>query len=121
MSTILSDNVKVGVKTLSAGTGNVSLGASSADSSETLGIIENSLTYSEQGFALMRYIPKESAVFEGAVIQTADESLYPAGMSVGTVEKILPEANGLSLCALVKPSVDLFNITNVFVIISETK
>ncbi|MFH0917866.1 MAG: rod shape-determining protein MreC [Candidatus Omnitrophota bacterium] len=67
---------------------------------------------------IMRYLPDEAAIMVGDIIITSELSqVYPKGLLVGRVVNIGREFSGLNRYALVKPSVDLNNIEEVFVII----
>lgn len=85
-------------------------------SEHVVGIIENDVEKSSQGYCVMSYITKDSRIKVGDVVVTAGSSAFPADMVVGTVEELYDDANGLSLHALIKPAEQFSTITSVFVI-----
>jgi rod shape-determining protein MreC len=103
VTTILSTGVHIGVTTVSGNIG---------------GIIENNLIQAEDQKCLMSYIEKNSGIKVGDVVMTSGGSVFPAGIIVGEIVEIYDDSNGLSLHAVIKPSVDLTGITDCFVITS---
>ena len=94
----------------------VNIGVYSARTKVT-GVIENSIDSADEGMCLMRDILKDADIAVGDVIFTSGQSgLFPDDLMIGTVEEIIVDANGLSKSALIKPAVDVFNVTSAFVI-----
>ena len=102
VSTILSSDINVGV---------------SGSDSHALGVVENDLGYSSQGFCVMNYTGKDSGIKEGEIIVTSGSSFFPEGLLVGTVKEIVNDDNGLSIHVLIEPFVDVFSVSDVFVLI----
>ncbi len=103
VTTILSTEVHIGVKVVSSG---------------AVGMIENDIIYSADGKCQMSYVERDSKIKAGDVIVTAGGKSYPENLIIGIVESVFIDDNGLSLHAVITPSVDVFRITSVFVITS---
>lgn len=103
VTTLLSTELRIGVITAE---------------NHVVGIIENDPFYAAQGFCLMSYINKGSEISEGDVVISSGSEAFPADLVIGTVTEIYPDANGLTLHAVVEPSEDVFSVTSVFVITS---
>lgn len=112
--TELSSNYSVVTTVLSA---DVTVGVITSES-DTVGIIENDIRYAADGKCLMSYINKNSGIKEGEVVITSGGSVFPANLVVGTVTEIFSDSNGLTLHAVIEPTEDIYNITDVFVITS---
>jgi rod shape-determining protein MreC len=69
------------------------------------------------GVCRMRYIPLDADVQQGDVVLTSGLSdIYPEGLMIGTILKIIKEPRGLSLSAIVKPAVDFTRLEEVLCI-----
>ena len=80
-------------------------------------VAQGSFDLMDQGMLKLSYIKKDSDIMEGDTIETSGlGEVFPKGIIIGTVEKILPEAHGISNYAVIKPTVDLNKINKVFVI-----
>ena len=102
VTTIISPEVNVGVYTTRA---------------KTTGVIENDLSAAKDGLCLMSDILKDADIKEGDVIFTSGKSgLFPDDIMLGTVTSVYDDPNGLSKHALIKPAVDVFSVTSVFVV-----
>lgn len=101
VSTILSDNINIGV--------------SGADS-KALGIIENNLDSAYTGHCVMNYTNRDSGIEKGEIIVTSGSSFFPKGLLLGTVSEIVNDSNGLSVHVLIEPYVDVFSVSDVFVL-----
>lgn len=65
----------------------------------------------------LEYLHRTSGIKEDDIIVTSgQDSLYPAGIPVGTVHNIKPDTNGILLSADVVPFNDLFSLENVAVL-----
>lgn len=70
-------------------------------------------------YLLMRYLPEDPDIQQGDIVVTSGFSLmYPKGLAIGTVVDIVKDLSGLSIHAVLKPSVDLPNLEEVIVIVS---
>ncbi len=101
VTTVLSPEIKIGVITAEK---------------NVVGIIENDILYSSDGYCLMSYVNKESDISAGDVAITSGGTVFPSGIFVGTVESVYSDQNGLTLHAVIKPAENVFNVTNVFVV-----
>jgi rod shape-determining protein MreC len=69
------------------------------------------------GSCSMRYIPLDADIQEGDEVLTSGFSdVYPKGIMIGKVYKIVKEPRGLSLSALVQPAVDFTRLEEVLCI-----
>jgi len=102
VSTILALEVSVGVVTASG----------------VVGIIENDILYSSNRQSLMKYIDIDSEINVGDFVITSGGNLYPRGIAVGSVVDVFLSDSGLSQSAVIEPAVDIFSVTDVFVITS---
>ncbi len=94
----------------------VNVGVYSARSNVT-GVIENTVESAQDRMCIMSGILKDADIAVGDVIFTSGKSgLFPDDLMVGTVVEIHDDPNGLSKHAIVKPAVDVFNMTTMFVI-----
>lgn len=83
---------------------------------DIFGIIEN---YNKETESLMFKIIEESNqnIKKGdIVISSGMGGVFPAGLVIGSVEKVVPDRFGLTSTALIKPSADLYKINNVIVV-----
>ena len=95
---------------------NLSIGAKASDKSES-GIVEGDVTLSSNYRCRMIYLEKDTTLKSGDLITTSNSvGIFPQGYLIGSVESIEPMDNGLSYCAVIRPSVDLENLKNVIVI-----
>lgn len=101
VTTIRSTDLQIGVMTASE---------------HVVGIIENDVSKSVEGYCVMSYIAKGSNIKAGDVVITSGSTVFPADMIVGVVDEVYDDANELSVHALIKPAEELDRITSVFVI-----
>ncbi len=84
--------------------------------------VEGIITWSGEGALslTMRNIPKALDVQLGDLVVSSEYSSYfPADVAIGTIDSIGPEANSLFRRVLVRPSVNLFRVEHVYVIIKD--
>jgi rod shape-determining protein MreC len=62
--------------------------------------------------------PGESVVTAGYRIPGVDQSLYPPGILVGSVSRVLPDVSGLEKFITVRPAVDFSSLDVVLVVLS---
>lgn len=103
VTTILSPEITIGAIT---------------NENDVIGIIENDVNYSAEGYCLMSYINKNSSIVTGEPVLTSGGSVFPADMLIGTVKELYSDSNGLTLHAVIEPSEDVFSVTDVFVVTS---
>lgn len=95
---------------------NLSIGAEVSGKSES-GIVEGDVTLSSSYRCRMIYLEKDTSLQKGDLITTSNSvGIFPQGYLIGSIESIEPMESGLSYCAIIRPSVDLENLTNVMVI-----
>ena len=101
VKTILSPEVKVGII---------------SSESRSAGVTENDAEYAASGLCFISCLPKEESMKEGEVVLTAGSSLFPGGIMIGRAESVYCDNNGLKVHAVIKPAVDVFRVTDVFVV-----
>ncbi len=102
VSTVLSNDINIGV---------------SGVDSHALGIIENDLDSAYTGHCVMNYTGRDSGIAVNEVIVTSGSSFFPKDMLLGTVTDIMNDSNGLSVHVQIKPFVDVFSVSEVFVLV----
>lgn len=94
----------------------INVGACGVYSGET-GVVTGEPLYAEKGQCKLKYLLRESAIAKSELITTTGLSgIFPKGLVIGTVEKLIPESGGTSVCAIIEPSVQIEEVKNVFVI-----
>lgn len=79
--------------------------------------MEGDVTLASEYRCRMIYLEKDTTLKSGDLITTSNSvGIFPQGYLIGSVESIEPMDNGLSYCAIIRPSVDLENLKNVIVI-----
>ncbi|MGN1403700.1 MAG: rod shape-determining protein MreC [Ruminococcus sp.] len=95
---------------------NLSIGAEVSGKSES-GIVEGDVTLSSSYRCRMIYLEKDTTLKKGDLVITSNSvGIFPQGYLIGSVESIEPMESGLSYCAIIRPSVDLENLSNVIVV-----
>ncbi len=81
------------------------------------GIVTGDISLSSEGLCKLKYLPKESGIANGNLIVTSGiGGVFPKDLPVGTVKSIAVDSSGLSLTAVLEPSADIENVTDVLVI-----
>lgn len=81
-------------------------------------MVQGDISLYADGFCAMKYLTTESAISVGDIVTTSGSGgIYPAGITIGKVNEIKPNSNGLSWDAVVEPVVDFSDLGEVFVII----
>ncbi|HLS36588.1 MAG TPA: rod shape-determining protein MreC [Bacillota bacterium] len=86
------------------------------DEKDVFGIIEN---YDEETESLLFKIIEESEqnVEKGEIVVSSGMGgVFPAGLTIGTVEEVVPDRYGLTKTARVKPAADLYRINHVIIV-----
>ena len=65
----------------------------------------------------MNYTGRDSGIAVNEVIVTSGSSFFPKNMLLGTVSDIINDSNGLSVHVQIKPFVDVFSVSEVFVLV----
>lgn len=82
-----------------------------------LGVIEGDLELLDNGCVRLSYIDKNVSLEIGDVIETSGVSgLYPKGVVIGYIEHITVSENGISKSAIIRPSVKVDDINQVYII-----
>ncbi len=82
--------------------------------------VEGIITWEGGSDLLMRNIPKALDVQLGDLVVSSEYSSYfPADVAIGTIDSIAPESNSLFRRVLVSPSVNLFRVEHVYVIVKD--
>lgn len=81
------------------------------------GILSGDITLSSSKLCKLEYIPKDSGISAGNLIVTSGiGGVFPKDLAVGTVKSITTDSSGLSLTAVIEPTADIENVTDVLVI-----
>lgn len=80
-------------------------------------IAEGNYDLMTEGNLRLSYLKEDADVVIGDTVETSgDGGVFPKGVMIGTVETVLPEENGTSYYAVIKPFVDIETVTSVSVI-----
>lgn len=101
VSTVISPDVNIGVE---------------GSECSALGVIENDLKHSAEGLCVMNYAGKDSGIKVGELIITSGSSFFPENLILGTVKEIVNGDDGLSVNILIEPAVDVFTVSDVFIL-----
>ncbi len=78
-----------------------------------------SASLAQDGLFRLDLLPRETGTAVGDYAVTSGVGgIYPAGLLLGEIQEISPAADNLSVYAVVKPYVDVHNVSSVFVITS---
>lgn len=81
------------------------------------GILEGELSMMQQGLVKLSYLPLDTGLLPGDEVLTSGRGeVYPSGLVVGTVEQVKTDQSGMNCYALVRPTVELDQLIEVFVI-----
>ena len=81
------------------------------------GIVTGDISLSAEGLCKLKYLPRESGIASGNLIVTSGiGGVFPKDLVVGTVKSIAVDSSGLSLTAVIVPSADIENVTDVLII-----
>lgn len=82
-----------------------------------IAVAEGDFSLMEKNSLKLSYLKKDADVVIGDTVETSGRGgVYPKGLMIGTVERIIPEEHGASNYAVVKPFVSVDSIKNVFII-----
>jgi rod shape-determining protein MreC len=82
-----------------------------------VGVAEGDYALMKEGSLKLSYLEPDSDVVIGDTVETSGRGgVYPKGIMVGTVERVVTENNGISSYAVIKPFVDVSKVTNVLII-----
>lgn len=81
------------------------------------GIVSGDIALSGDSLCKLNYLPKNSGIASGDLVVTSGiGGVFPKDLRVGTVRSVELDGNGLSLSAVIEPSADIANVTDVLVI-----
>lgn len=85
------------------------------------GIAQGDYELMGSGMLRLSYLGKDSDVVIGDTVQTSGEGgIFPKGIMIGTVERVMIEENGMGNYAVIRPFVDPATVTDVYVITDVT-
>lgn len=85
------------------------------------GIAQGDYELMGSGMLRLSYLGKDSDVVIGDTVQTSGEGgIFPKGIMIGTVERVMIEDNGMDNYAVIRPFVDPATVTDVYVITDVT-
>lgn len=80
-------------------------------------IAEGNYDLMAEGNLRLSYLTEDSSVVIGDTVETSGRGgLFPKGVMIGTVESVLPEENGISYYAVIKPFVNVDTISSVSIV-----
>lgn len=81
------------------------------------GVAQGDYELMGDGMLRLSYLGKDSDVVIGDTIQTSGEGgVFPKGVMIGTVERVMTEENGMNNYAVIRPFVDPADVTDVYII-----
>lgn len=84
-------------------------------------IAEGDYDLMNAGQLRLSYLKEDTSIVIGDTVETSGAGgVYPKGIMIGTVESILPEENGISYYAVLRPFVDAESVTNVSIVTAFT-
>ncbi|MDO5142701.1 MAG: rod shape-determining protein MreC [Eubacteriales bacterium] len=84
-------------------------------------IAEGNYDLMAEGALRLSYLTEDAQVVIGDTVETSGRGgLFPKGILIGTVESVLPETNGISYYAVIKPFVDAETVSSVSIITAFT-
>lgn len=85
-----------------------------------LGVVRGDFSLMDDGLCRMEYIDADSEIMKGDQIVTSHLSdIYPAGLTIGYVDEIITDTNGLTRYAIIEPQVDFKHLSTLLVITEE--
>lgn len=86
------------------------------------GVAQGDFELMGEGMLRLSYLGKDSDVVIGDTVQTSGEGgIFPKGVMIGTVERVMIEESGLNNYAVLRPFVDPADVRNVYVITDVTE
>lgn len=94
----------------------INVGIMVSETRET-GISSGELNLAHEGLLKAMYLPRDGESKAGDIVTTTGiGGLFPRGLTVGTIKEIRPDSGGLSLYAILEPTIDIRNVRDVLVI-----
>lgn len=82
------------------------------------GVVTGNLEFAKKGRCYLKNLARSSSVAIGDYVSTSGEGVFPAGLLIGSIERIGTDSVNSSIYAEIKPFVDIENIRNVMVVTS---
>ena len=84
-------------------------------------IAEGDYDLMADGNLCLSYLTEDTSVVIGDTVETSGRGgVFPKGVMIGTVESVLPESNGISYYAVIRPFVDVDTISSVSIVTDYT-
>ncbi len=84
-------------------------------------IAEGNYDLMAEGNLRLSYLKEDASVVIGDTVETSGAGgVFPKGVMIGTVESVLPEENGISYYAVIKPFVDVDTVSSVSIVTAFT-
>ena len=84
-------------------------------------IAEGDYDLMADGNLRLSYLTEDTSVVIGDTVETPGRGgVFPKGVMIGTVESVLPESNGISYYAVIRPFVDVDTISSVSIVTDYT-
>ena len=84
-------------------------------------IAEGDYDLMADGNLRLSYLTEDTSVVIGDTVETSGRGgVFPKGVMIGTVESVLPESNGISYYAVIRPFVDVDTISSVSIVTDYT-
>ncbi len=94
----------------------INVGVYNSRTGET-GVAGGEAKLSNDNRTKLRLLPRDTALLSGDIIETSGiGGVFPQGILVGTIENLKAENSGVSMYAVIKPIVDVDDVTNVMVL-----
>ncbi len=104
VTTILDPNISVGVEIASVNKN---------------ALVKGDFTLKNEGKLKLTYIPIDTEVSVSEIVYTSGiGEVYPKGIPVGTIEKVINKKNEIDRYAVIKPLVDINNVKSVGIIVN---
>ena len=86
------------------------------------GVAQGDYELMGEGMLRLSYLSKDSDVVIGDTIQTSGEGgVFPKGVMIGTVERVMIEESGMNNYAVIRPFVDPETVSHVYIITGLTE
>ncbi|MEG1999905.1 MAG: rod shape-determining protein MreC [Evtepia sp.] len=83
----------------------------------TVAVLEGDFSLMSEGLLKLSYLPADVTLMEGDEVLTyGTEGMYPTGLPVGIVQEVRTDSSGLTKFAVLKPTVAVDKMVQVFVI-----
>ena len=84
-------------------------------------IAEGDYDLMAEGNLRLSYLTEDASVVIGDTVETSGRGgVFPKGVMIGTVENVLPEDNGISYYAVLRPFVDVDTVSSVSIVTDYT-